>query len=227
MKKYLKQYYENNGQNGDRVALLMYFRIFKRYLKKGNKVLEFGAGNGFLSKRLATIFVSEAIELSSYARKNILKNSPNTLLVESEKELRVNCYDGIICLHTLEHITNPEKIIKYFNNSLKQNGIFLMVVPNIDGFGHKLKQDKWFGFRDKTHVSLLPTIEWKKMLNNNNFKIIETGSDWFWNVPYLPFVPNIIQKIFIYPGCLLMVLLGRIIYPESWGEDLIIIARKN
>lgn len=225
MKKYSKSYYHNNGQSGDRVALQMYFRIFKKYVPCG-KVLDYGAGYGFLSKRIANKYLSFAYELSSHARLKIKINSPKTVIYDNINFPK-NHFEGIISLHCLEHIINPNKMISLFANSLKKGGIVVMVVPNIDGYGYKIKKSKWFGFRDKTHVSLLPSGQWKKYFTDNGFSIIKTGSDWFWDVPYLPLIPNFIQKAIFYPGCLLMVLLGQIIFPEKWGEDLILVARKD
>lgn len=225
MKKYSEQYYKDNGQSSDRPALEMYFKIIKRELVRGSNVLDYGAGNGYLSKRLATEFRSFAYEISEFAKKNIKANSPKTKLLESG--FQKNYFDGIVALHSFEHVKNPEKLIEVLAESLKRGGKLLMVVPNFDGWGHKIKKNEWFGFRDKTHISLLRSVEWKNILIKNNFKISKTGSDWFWDPPYLPIIPNVFQKVVFYPGCLLMVILGRIFYPESWGEDLLILARKN
>jgi len=225
MKKYLKKYYDSNGQNGDRVALQMYYRILKRYVNSGN-ILDYGAGYGFLSKRIANNFLSFAYELSQHARTQIKINTTKTVIYDNIRFPKSH-FDAIVSLHCLEHINNPDKIIALFYNSLKNDGVVLVVLPNIDGIGHKIKKERWFGFRDKTHISLFTPNKWKKCFTDNGFEIIITGSDWFWDVPYLPFIPSFIQKVIFYPGCLLMVILGRIIYPENWGEDLIVVARKN
>ena len=226
MKKYSADYYKNNGQSGDRMALGMYFRVFGNYLKQG-KVLEFGAGNGFLSKRLATKYDSYAIEISDHAKKNISINSPKTKIVLNETLLESNFFDGIVSLHTFEHLEDPNKIIKQLSRSLKKGGVLMAVMPNPDGLGHKLKGESWFAYKDKTHISLLHANEWKQLLVKNNLDILITGSDWFWDPPYLKYWPNIVQKIIFWPGCLLMVILGKIIFGENLGEDLILVARKN
>lgn len=226
MKKYSEIYYKNNGQSGDRIALGMYYRIVKRYIKKGS-VLDYGAGNGFLSRRLSKTFKSFALEISEFARKGIKKNSPKTTIYKSDREIPNNAFSMCIALHCLEHVKKPKETLKLLSNSLLKGGYLFLVVPNIDGYGHKLKGSKWFGYKDITHISLLPSNKWKKYIENSGLKIVKTGSDWFWDPPYLPVIPAFLQKLFFYPGCLMMVLLGKIIFPEKFGEDLIIVARKN
>ena len=203
----------------------MYFRILRRYVWVG-KIMDYGAGYGFLSKRIAKKYKSFAYELSLQARDKIKINSPQTVIYKNI-DFPKNYFDGIISLHCLEHIKRPDKIVDLFWRALKKGGVVLVVMPNIDGLGHIIKNNNWFGFRDKTHVSLLKSDEWKKIFSDTGFELIKTGSDWFWDVPYLLFIPNFMQKIIFYPGCLLMAILGRIIYPENWGEDLIIVVRKN
>lgn len=225
--KYTDKYYENNGQDGDRIALKMYWNMFKRFMPSSGKILDFGAGNGFLSKRVAEVYESYALEVSEYAKKNIKINSPETCIINKESEIKNNYFDGIISLHTLEHIVNPEKTIKKLSNTLKKDGKILIVIPNPDGWGHRIKGDSWFGFRDKTHCSLLSSKKWKEIFKKNNLHILKASSDGFWDVPYIKWIPNIFQKLLFFPTCLLLVVTQRMIYPEYFGECLIILARKN
>jgi 2-polyprenyl-3-methyl-5-hydroxy-6-metoxy-1,4-benzoquinol methylase len=227
MKRYSDNYYKNNGQLSDRPALGMYFRMLKKIVEKNKKVLDFGAGSGYLSRRIALNYQSFAYEISEFAIKNIKKISPDTILIKNDNDLAKYEFDAIIALHSFEHIKNPNELIYKLIKSMKKGGKLLMVVPNVDGLGHKIKKENWFGFRDKTHISLLSPTEWKNILKSNGLFVEKTGSDWFWDPPYLPLVPLFIQKLIFYPGCLLMVVLSNIFYPESWGEDLIILAGKD
>ena len=225
--KYNSEYYEHNKQDGDRLALEMYWKMYKKYLPNQGKILDFGAGNGFLSKKIAEFYNSFALEISEYAKKNIKINSPKTHILSGDKELKNNYFDGIISLHTLEHIINPEKTVNRLSMTLKHGGIILAVVPNPDGLGHKIKKNNWFGFRDKTHCSLLSSKKWKEIFIKNRLQIVQTSSDGFWDVPYIKWIPNIFQKLIFFPTCLLLVLTNKMIYPENFGECLIILARKN
>lgn len=221
-----KNYFENNGQSGDRPALKMYYDVFRRLLQNG-KVLEYGAGEGFLSKRLSNTYESYAYDISEYCRKAIRDISPNSKVFDSENEFPENAFNGIITLHTLEHVSSPKSTLSIFNKSLTTDGLLLFVVPDPDGCGYKIKKEKWFGFRDDTHISMLKSSEWKSLLEETGFAILETYSDGFWDVPYLPYIPNFIQKLIFFPLSFLMVLFGILYLPEGFGENLIVIAKKK
>lgn len=221
-----ENYYQNNGQQGDRIALKFYFDIFKNYLKEG-KVLEYGSGEGYLNKRLATKYEAYAYDISEYARKALKKISPDSHVLASENEFQSESMDGIISLHTLEHVPNPEETINLLYRTLKKDGILFYVVPNIDGWGHKIKKDKWFGYRDETHISMLPTQQWKELTKKAGFDVIKTSSDGFWDVPYVSYLPNVAQKLVFFPSAALQVFVKRIFYPEWFGECLILVARKK
>lgn len=227
MSDFNEDYYNNNGQSGDRVALQMYFDIFKKFLPTNSKVLEYGSGVGHLNKRLATKYEAYAYDISEFALNEVKKLSPQSKIYKKESEFKKGSMDGIISLHTLEHVPDPKATLKLMADTLRKDGILFYVVPNWDGLGHKIKKDKWFGFGDKTHISLLKTKEWKEYTERAGMEIIKTSSDGFWDVPYLPFVPNIIQKFIFFPSAAFLVFTKKLWYPENFGECLILIARKK
>ena len=201
----------------------MYFKILGRYLSAGKSVLEYGAGYGYLSKRISQKFDSFAYDISKHSRNKIRDVSPKTQVLEKLSQIKKHKFDGIICLHTLEHINDPAETVKLFNESLNSKGVVVAVMPDTEGMGHKIKKDNWFAYKDKTHISLLGGEEWVNIFKKEGFTVIKTGSDWFWDPPYLPLIPVLLQKLIFFPGCLVMVVLGRIIYPQGWGEDLVIV----
>ena len=88
-----------------------------------------------------------------------------------------------------------------------------------------LKKDNWFGFTDKTHLSILPKKEWIDLLKKYEFRITKLASDGFWDIPYFSFLPKSIQKAFLIPGYA-QYKLKRLVMPPI-GENLIIIGVKE
>ena len=226
MRRYNQNYYQQNQQDKDRLALRMYSRIFKS-LVKGKQIIDFGAGTGYLSKHLSENYKVTAVEISKYGKKRIKELLPKLKVVNSITGLKNEDVDGIISLHVLEHVTDPRVIIKEFNRILKSKGKVMIVVPRVDGWGHKIKKDKWFAFRDKSHISLLKKEEWIEIFRNNGFKILRLSSDGFWDPPYLKIIPTFIQKLIFFPTSFLMVVFGKLIYPDYFGECLILLAEKT
>lgn len=223
---YNVHYYENNKQDKDRLALWFYYRLAKSYVKKG-RVLDYGSGTGHLIKRFKKDYISYAYDFSPYALSEVKRIAPHVTVVDSEEDLKGVGFDLIISLHVLEHIEDPTKSIEFFRGLLKDKGMLIFVVPNISGLGRLLKKDKWAGFKDKTHVSLYMSLKWLNLVKKCGFQIVKTGTDGLWDVPYLPFIPNVLQKLIFYPMTGLQVVLGRLIWPNSLGESLVVICRKS
>lgn len=232
MSKYDWEYYNNNDQAWDRLALKFYANVFKKIINKNSnnkikKVLEYWSWIGHLCKRLTNDIECYAYDISEYALTQVKINAPKAIIIENINEIGNNSLDGIISLHVLEHIPNPSEVIKVFYSMLKYNWVLFFVIPNPEWFGHILKWKKWFGFRDKTHVSLLLKKEWLAMLTSEWFEIKSVKGDWLWDVPYLNYVPDFIQKLIFFPPAFIQVLFNKIFLPTFFGECLIISAVKK
>ena len=55
---------------------------------------------------------------------------------------------------------------------------------------------------------------------------LKVFADGFWNVPYIPFIPASIQKLFFGSLGGLQAMTGFIFLPMRWGESVLVIARK-
>ncbi len=53
-------------------------------------------------------------------------------------------YDLIYSCHTLEHYSNPTKVLNFIKSRLSQNGLFYIDVPNIDNIDHNFNIDEFF-----------------------------------------------------------------------------------
>lgn len=224
--QYDKAYYQVNRQAEDRLALKFYYRIVSSYVKSG-KVLDFGCGTGHFIKRFRKNYEAWAYDISPDALSSVQEVAPHVNICNSLESLTQNTFDLIVSVHVLEHLPNPEESLVSFSELLKDGGVLLYVVPNISGMGHSLKKQKWFGYGDLSHISLYPAEKWLRWTESAGFSILKIGTDGLWNVPYLPFVPLWIQKLIFYPLPALQVIAGQLFLPVSWGESLIVIARKG
>lgn len=97
--------------------------FYWKYLN--GKVLEFGCGVGqniFLHKGS-----SLGMDISNFALEECKKRD---ILVESNiKKIKDESFDGILCVHVLEHLKNPYKAILEFSRVLKKSGNLVIVLP--------------------------------------------------------------------------------------------------
>jgi len=178
-------YYDANRQDRDRPALLLYARLARRAIR-GGPVLDFGCGTGFMSRRLARSFETYAFDASPFARSRVASTSPTTRVVESTAEIGQSVLGGIVSLHVLEHIDRRAlpAVLADWTRMLRTGGRCLVVVPERDGLGHRLKGDRWIGFTDPTHVTLAPRGEWHAIFERAGLRVVEEGTDGLWDFPY-------------------------------------------
>ena len=59
------------------------------------------------------------------------------------------------------------------------------------------------------------------------FELMRVSSDGFWDVPYIRFVPKQIQKLFFGSLGGLQAITSFVFLPMTWGESIIVIAKKK
>ncbi|HUO77660.1 MAG TPA: class I SAM-dependent methyltransferase, partial [Thermodesulfovibrionales bacterium] len=200
--------------------------IAASYVKSG-KVLDFGCGTGHFIKRFREAYETWAYDISYNALDSTREVAPNARICNSLPSLLQNRFDLVVSIHVLEHLTDPIETLAMFSTILNDAGVLMYVVPDISGIGQRLKKQKWFAYGDLSHVSLYPAEKWLRWTESAGFKILKSGTDGLWDVPYLPVVPVWIQKLLFYPLPALQVITGRLFLPVGWGESLIVVCRKN
>ncbi len=147
-------------------------------------------------------------------------------------------YDSITILNVLEHLPDPNEIIKLSRKSLIDNGKLLIVVPNVDftlligffrglfGFPDKYLLNsikfKQQGFDPPIHLSAFTKSSLVRLLRQNNYRIIKAT-----NPPTIKTnsrLINVIKKlIYLLGKSLELLTLNRVV----WGYSLLILAEKE
>ena len=179
----IKRYYPNETLA---VKLLSNFflkrmeRIVKKYKKYG-RLLDIGCGGGdFLSKMEHNKFRLYGIDISIEACK-IAKNKvgSSTKIINSELEycnFPDNFFDVITLWHVLEHVENPKRALIEIKRILKNEGILIISLPNINSVAFKIFKKYWidldiprhyYHFSFSTISNLLRVTGF--MINNINY----------------------------------------------------------
>lgn len=222
-----REYYEDNGQAGDRVALWFYERVAARLAPAGSRAIDFGAGVGFFARRLAKHFDASAYDGSAEARELTHSNAPTVHIRDNTDAIEPGSFDLVTALHVLEHIPDPAPTLEMFQRWLAPGGRLLAVVPNPDGWGHRLSHDDWFAYKDPTHRTLLPMHEWLDRITGAGFVIDRAGTDGLWDPPYVKRVPRVVQLPVFGAMAAVQVAVGRLFLPPRWGECLVVIATRR
>ena len=223
------QYYEQQGIDRDRLALWYYARVTRRLIRGGGRVLEFGCGTGHLLKRLSRSHEAYGFDLSPAARRLCRENAPDAIVLEEWESIPKQSLDGIVTLHTMEHIPRPMGVISALCDRLAPGGRMLIVVPNTGSPGRKMKGQEWFGFRDPSHCSLLSRGEWVTLLRRAGLRVQWIRGDGLWDAPYVRWLPTQAQAVIFGAPAGLQVFspVAKPFLPAALGECLIIAAERE
>lgn len=152
--------------------------FIKKYKKTGT-LLDIGCGLGhFLSVAKDNGFICTGTEISNesikYAEQkynlNIKEGDITNINFNEDK------FDIITIFDVLEHVINPDTIIKKIYNIVNSDGYVFISVPNVDCLQSKLKGKNWTQMIPPNHLNFFNTKTLTKLLENNGFKIIDIKS---------------------------------------------------
>lgn len=207
-----------------------YAALVRRYSQKQTNLLEIGCGLGHLVGQLSQDYRTYALDVNHWAIKQALQAAGSTeLLTASAQELPFadESFGVVISKHVVEHLPVPEKSIEEMGRLLQPGGLLILSTPNLDSILKPWKGKAWIGYQDPTHISLLTPMEWLDLVQHKaGLKLEKVFSDGCWDAPYVPLIPTRIQKLIFGSLGGIQAMTTMVFLPRTWGESIIIIARK-
>jgi 2-polyprenyl-3-methyl-5-hydroxy-6-metoxy-1,4-benzoquinol methylase len=155
--------------------------LFK--LKNSPKILDIGCGQGQLGKLLIDNLNADVCGIEIF-QDNIEKASSvltQTILGDIESmDLSIigKNYDYVIFSDSLEHLADPESVLKKAKTLLNTDGCLLISIPNVRNFRVTIPllfNDSWEytdeGLLDKTHLRFFTFTSIIKLLNKVGFDL--------------------------------------------------------
>ena len=208
-----------------------YARLARKFGPKSGRVLEVGCGLGHLLGWLTKDYEVYGGDINPWAITQAKKNVPKAefLLLDAQNLAMFpdSAFNIVITKHNVEHLPDPEQAVDEICRVLAPGGLLILATPNMDSPMRVRKQEKWIGHRDPTHISLLYPQEWLAMLAKNHVQPFKVYSDGFWDPPYIPIVPAIVQRVLYGAPGGLQAILGWSIIPLRLGESMIVLATKG
>ncbi len=165
-------------------------RILKRILKykpEKGKLLDVGAATGiFMNLAKEKGFGVEGIEPSKWAvdtaKKEYGIDIYNTELFSYKTDKK---YDIIVFLDLIEHLKTPLEGLKKANDLLKEEGLLVIVTPDVESFLSKILKRKWWHFRPP-HINFFTKSSIKYALDKTGFSILSIKPyHWKFSLYYL------------------------------------------
>lgn len=164
---YYDDYWKNNKEwTPHRTMTKIEREIFGKYFSRPDmKVLDFGCGAGYFCGDLLSKKIKEyaGLDISAEGVKEARAKGLNVNLFDIEKEGKLpfsdGYFDGAVSSEVLEHLFNPEQVVREIYRVLKPGGIFYTSVPNAVFIKERLRA-VFGGFNPKGHPTICKTSPW-------------------------------------------------------------------
>lgn len=185
-------------------------KVLSESLPEGATVLDVGCGNGIISRSLGRKgFNVLGIDVSDKAieKAKSLNDLPNVRFqLMSAEQLAVSNekYHAVVCSEVLEHLNEPHKLLNVLYQSLRNEGVLIVTVPNGKGPREVFitkpvqslrKKNNWlwkfvqwlkslFGYGgttvqssadDLTHIQFFTKKSLEELASHTSFKIVRFG----------------------------------------------------
>lgn len=150
-------------------------------------LLDIGAGSGILVEAaLKMKFKAEGIEPSKWLCKIADGHGlPVYNLTVPNSKIKKHFYDVITIVDVIEHVTNPYKLISDLKMYLKENGLLVIITPDVKSLIARLLKWKWWHYRI-AHINYFSYKTLKLLLNKANLEIVSLKkSGWYFTLDYL------------------------------------------
>jgi len=200
-------------------------KLIKKYKPKGD-LLDIGSGSGIL--------VEAALEMG-YNAEGI---EPSVWLYEKAKERNLPIFNGtfpmsglkkeydiIVLVDVIEHVNNPKQLILEIRKKLKEDGIFVMITPDVNSFLARLLRFRWWHYRI-AHIGYFNKKNLKLLTSSSGYKqILFKRPSWYFKIDYLvrrlyKFLPKFLHIPL--PKCV-----RQIVIPLNLRDSMLVVCKKE
>lgn len=158
-------------------------QLTKPFLQKNHRILDLGAGTGFVAQNLAQEFELFEIDISWEMLKQNREKSHFKIQADIENlPFAANSFDAIISSFSMQWLTDFDKSFQQFFKILKPSGILAFCLP-VAGSLQELKVGNFFNFNQlPSEENLIKSLEnsgFKKVLSEKEKlkEFFENGTD--------------------------------------------------
>lgn len=195
-------------------------------IKPSGKLLDIGAGSGIMvESALEMGYDAEGIEPSKWLQKQADKRSLPIHLGTFPMEGLSENYDIIALVDVIEHVNNPKELLSEINRHLNNDGIFIVITPDVESLTARFLKWKWWHFR-VAHIGYFSKKTLTRIAMDAGFEQLKMiRPSWYFRIEYLA------ERAYQYLPKILRIPLPRflkkIILPVNLRDSLLVIYKKQ
>jgi len=179
-------------------------RIVLNLVKPNKKILDLGCATGYFAKELREKnCITYGVEINKaaalIARKSCKKVYTGDIENLSKIKIPYKFFDYILLLDILEHLKNPQTVLKEVVNLLKKDGEVIIAIPNFAHisvrfallFGNLDYSEA--GILDKNHLRFFTKKSFLGLLKNADLKV--KSLDYSADFGQIPFLGRFLKKL--------------------------------
>lgn len=146
----------------------------------GGKILDIGCGDGKgLLKLKESGWETYGVETSDLAADYVRRKYNINVITGTVEDavFKDEFFDVIILSHVLEHISNPKTTLLEINRILKNGGILVISIPNVDSFEAKTFKKYWTAWELPRHLYHFTPTTIYSLLNSTGFDVLDIEFD--------------------------------------------------
>ena len=157
-------------------------QVENQFNRQQGSLLDIGCGTGdFLYTMKNSDWAVSGVEVNKDACKIAEEKVGNNILSPNEFLSGNNKYDVITMWHSLEHLYDLKKYVKKIINSINENGLLFIAVPNYQSIDAKYYKENWAAYDVPRHLYHFSFKAMEQLFNENGYAIV--------SYKYLPFDP--------------------------------------
>jgi SAM-dependent methyltransferase len=200
-------------------------RIFQKYKARG-RLLDIGAGSGIMVEAaLEKGYHAVGVEPSKWLQQNAVKLNLPVFQGVFPHPQTPGPFDIITFVDVIEHITEPGNLLISIHKALADDGILVLVTPDVRSVAARLLGNKWWHFRF-AHIGYFNRKNLVHLLDKTGFQLVEIRRpSWYFTLRYLGIrCLSFLPKILRFP---LPKMLDRITIPVNLRDSFLVICNKK
>ena len=154
--------------------------------QSSKRLLDIGAGSGILVEEAQKLgYLAEGVEPSKWLCDKAVERGLHVHLGTLPHQSLTPPYDIVTLVDVIEHVSNPVELLKLIYPVMSENGLGVVVTPDVSSFTARLMGYRWWHYRI-AHIGYFNRTTLELALAKANFKpLLITRPKWYFSLDYL------------------------------------------